>query len=210
MNLATPSLSPKRSAASALGGVYRLADHLDATLALAEDLLTQTCDAAAPAAGDGHDAITTRNRSIMQFARTIRAQELAIVSRLIQARTRASELRSLDPRFAPLLAIFVGATAVLADAAAGREGGLGDISPSALTSGPDVLHFLTSRTVLQPGAVSLGNVSTLAVTEDYLLSAQIHLGTLMDMVAQLLETLDLAFDLYAEPRNETDLSMTYV
>jgi hypothetical protein len=202
MNLASPSLSPKVSTASALGGVYRLADHLDATLALAEDLLTQSCDAGGPAAGDGHDAITTRNRAIIQFTRTIRAQELAIVSRLIQARARASELRPVDPRFAPLLALFVGATAVLADAAAGRDGGLGDISPSALTSGPDVLHFLASRAVVPPGAVSLGHMAALAVTENYLLSAQIHLGTLMDMVAQLLETLDLAFDLYAEPRSD--------
>jgi hypothetical protein len=203
MNLASPSLAPKVSAASALGGVYRLADHLDATLALAEDLLGQTCIIRALAAGDVHEAITERNRSIMQFARTVRAQELSIVSRLIQARTRASELRSVDPRFAPLLALFVGATAVLADAAAGRDGGLGDVSPSALTNGPDVLHFLTSRAVLEPGAISLGNVGALPVTENYLLSAQIHLGTLMDMVAQLLETLDLAFDLYAEPRKET-------
>jgi hypothetical protein len=202
MNLASPSILPKVPAASALGGVYRLADHLDATLALAEDLLTQTCNANAPAAGDDHDAITARNRAIMQFTRTIRAQELAIVSRLMQARSRASELRPVDPRFAPLLALFVGATAVLADAAAGRDGGLGDISPSALTSGPDVLHFLTSRAVVPPGAVSLGNVVALAVGEDYLLSAHIHLGTLMDMVAQLLETLDLAFDLYAEPRRD--------
>jgi hypothetical protein len=204
MNLASPLLLPKVTAASALGGVYRLADHLDATLALAEDLLSQKCSAVALAAGDGHEAITERNRAIMQFARTVRAQELAIVSRLIQARTRASELRWVDPRFAPLLALFVGATAVLADAAAGRDGGLGDISPSALTSGPDVLHFLTRRAVVPPGAASLGNVAALAVTEDYLLSAQIHLGTLMDMVAQLLETLDLAFDLYAEPRKETE------
>jgi hypothetical protein len=202
MNLASPSLAPKVSAASALGGVYRLADHLDATLALAEDLLSQKAVVGPLAAVDGHEAITARNQSITQFARTVRAQELAIVSRLIQARTRASELRSVDPRFAPLLALFVGATAVLADAAAGRDGGLGDISPSALTNGPDVLYFLASRAVVPPGAVSLANVAALAVTEDYLLAAQIHLGTLMDMVAQVLETLDLAFDLYAEPRND--------
>jgi hypothetical protein len=200
MNAASPALAPKVSAASSLGGVYRLADHLDATLALAEDLLSQKCAVGPLAAGVGHEAITARNRSMTQFARTIRAQELSIVSRLVQARSRASELRSVDPRFAPMLALFAGATAVLADAAAGRDGGLGDISPSALTSGPDVLHFLTSRAVLLPGAVSLGAVSALAVTEDYLLAARIQLGPLMDMVAQLLETLDLAFDLYADPR----------
>jgi hypothetical protein len=200
MSLANPILDPKASTASALGGVYRLADHLDATLAMAEDLLTQKLDAGLPAPGDGHAAITQRSQSISQFARSVRALELAIASRLIQARARASEMRSVDPRFARLLSLFAGATAVLADAAAGRDGGLGDISQAALINGSDVLQFLTSRAVMPPGAVSLGSVAALAVTEDYLLAAQIHLGTLMDMVAQLLETLDLAFDLYAEPR----------
>jgi hypothetical protein len=185
-----------------LSGIYRLANHLDATLAIGEDLLRQKLDVPLLAAGTGHNAITQRNQTISQFVRSVRALELGITSRLLQARHRAAEVREVDARFAPILGLFIGGTAPLADAAAGRDGGLGDISGAALTGGPEILHFLTSRSLIAPGAASLGAVTALTVGDNYLLAAQIHLGTLLDMVAQLLETLDLAFDLYAEPRKD--------
>lgn len=199
MTLAVQSLPLQPSRRTELGDVYRLADHLDATLAMGEDLLRRKLDVAVLVPGDTHAQITKRNQAISEFSRGVRALELGIVSRLMQARTRAVELRSIDTHFAPILGLFIGGTAALTDAAS-RAGGLGDISPAALIRGPDVLQFLTSRSVLVPGATSLAAVPALAVTEDYLLANEIHLGTLLDMVAQLLETLDLAFDLYAEPR----------
>ena len=199
MTLAFQSLSPGPSRKSELGDVYRLADHLDATLAMGEDLLRCRLDVAVLATGDAHAHIFKRGKAISEFARSVRALELGIVSRLIQARSRAADVRGVDRRFAPILGLFIGGTAPLADAAV-RVSGLGDVSPAALMSGPDVLQFLTSRSLLAPGAVSLASVTELAVGEDYLLAAEIHLGTLLDMVAQLLETLDLAFDLYAAPR----------
>ena len=183
-----------------LGSIYRLADHLDATLAMGEDLLQQTLDVAVLAAGDAHSAVSARNHAISQFARAVRALELGITSRLLQARLRAVEVRDVDARFSPVLGLLAGGTAVLADAAAGRDGGLGDISQSALMGGTEVLLFLKSRRLVDDCTASLSAIAVLGVTEDYLLAAQIHLGVLLDMIAQILETLDLAFDLYAEPR----------
>ena len=202
MAAALQSVRHAPPAAPQLGSIYRLADHLDATLAMGEDLLQQKLDVAVLAAGDAHRAISVRNQAISQFARAVRALELGITSRLLQARLRAAEVRDVDPRFSPVLGLLVGGTAVLADAAAGRDGGLGDISQSALMGGPEVLQFLKTRSLLAGGIVSLGTVAALAVTDDYLLAAQIPLGTLLDMIAQVLDTLDLAFDLYAEPRKE--------
>ena len=185
-----------------LGSIYRLADHLDATLAMGEDLLRQKLDVAMLAAGDMHDAVIERSRVVSKFARGVRALELGITSRLLQVRLRAQEVRDLDARFAPVLGLLIGGTAILADAAAGRDGGLGDISQSALIGGPEVLQFLKSRALLAEALPSLGPIAALGVTEDYLLAGHIHLGTLLDMIAQILDTLDLAFDLYAEPRKE--------
>jgi hypothetical protein len=196
--------SPRHAPAAPpqLGSIYRLADHLDATLAMGEDLLRQKLDVALLVPEDAHSAISARNQAISQFARAVRALELGITSRLLQARLRATEVRDVDARFSPVLSLLSAGTAVLADAAAGRDGGLGDISQAALMGGSEVLQFLKSRALVDESTPSLSAVSVLGVTEDYLLAAQIHLGTLLDMIAQILDTLDLAFDLYAEPRKE--------
>ena len=191
---ATAALRPKPD----LSAIYRLADHLDATLAMGEDLLQQSFDIAPPALGDTNVTIASRQRSISDFARTVRALELGMTARLLQARTRAIEVRAVHLQFAPLIGLFVGGTAPLADCAA--DGELGDISGMALATGPDVLAFLTSRALIDTAASSLAGVSKLHVTDGYLLSAHIHLGTLMDMIAQFIDTLDLAFDLYADAR----------
>ena len=39
------------------------------------------------------------------------------------------------------------------------------------------------------------------MSEDYLVAGRIRLGTLLDLVATFLDTLDLLFDLYEEPRS---------
>ena len=180
--------------------IYRLADQLDAALALAEDLLQLHAETSPLVPGDANAKIAARHRAIADFARAARALELGVTARLLQARARASEVRALHPRFAPLLGLLVGGTAPLADAAADLAGGLGDISAHALVNGPDVLQFLVSRGLLAVQTRSLAAVTDIDVTEDYLLAANIHLGTLMTMIAQVLDSLDLAFDLYAEPR----------
>ena len=182
-----------------LAPIYRLADHLDATLAMGEDLLRQSTAAAPSIAGDATAQIAARQCTFTEFTRRIRALELAMTAHVLQARSRATEVRHLHAQFAPLIGLFVGGTAALADAAAGRDGGLGDISATALNSGPDVLEFLASRAMIDPTTRSLAGLTTLAISDDYLLAARIHLGTLLDMIAQFLDSLDLSFDIYAEP-----------
>ena len=167
---------------------------------MGEDLMRQSVEIAPLTAGDAHASIEQRHRALAGFARTIRALELGMTARLVQARARAVEVRDIHPRFAPLIGLFIGGIAALVDAAAGRDGGLGDTSKTALTSGPDVRAFLTSRGLLDASVQSLAGPINIAVTEDYLVAERIHLGTLLDMIAQLLESMDLAFDIYAEPR----------
>lgn len=180
--------------------IYQLADHLDATLAMGEDLMKETIDVAPLAEGDANAAIMARQSALTEFARRVRTLELGMTARLLQARVRATEIADVHPKFAPLIKLFIGGTAPLADAAARIGEGLGDISELALASGPDVLSFLASRSVVGGDAVTQSAVSALAVSNDYVLMQTIHLGTLLDMVAQFLDSLDLAFDLYGEPK----------
>lgn len=203
MTLTAPSIQPAIPPPD-ISTIYRLADQLDATLAIGEDLLRLTVDVAAPGPGDANAAIVQRHEAIADFARAARALELAMTARLLQARARAVEIRDTHQRFSLLIGLFIGGTAPLADAAAGLNGGLGDVSASALAGGPDIHQFLQSRAVIDATVRSLAQVTTLACREDYLLAAQIHLGTLLDMIAQFLDSLDLAFDLYAQPRRAQD------
>jgi len=197
---------PKPSLNSDLGTIYRLADHLDATLAIGEDLLRQSIVVAPLTPGDESTAIAHRHREISEFARTVRALELAITARVLQARARAVEVQHTHAKFLPLIRLFVGGTAALADAVAsqgsGYGDGLGDVTKAALTGGPQILAFLCNRGILPATEASLASIARLAVTEDYRLAEGVLLGTLMDMIAQFLESLDLAFDLYAEPRTQ--------
>ncbi len=179
-----------------LAAIYSLADHLDAALALGEDLLRLTLAVAPLAAGDTTTAIALRQRQISAFVRRIRALELGMTARVLQARARAIEVREVHPRFSPLIGLFVGGTAPLADAASARQ--LGDISELALATGPEVLAFLNTRGLIEAAVASLAGIDTLKVSDDYLLATHIHLGTLMDMIAQFAQSLELAFDLYAE------------
>ncbi len=183
-----------------LVAIYQLADHLDATLAMGEDLLAETLAVAPLARGDGNAAIIARQAALTEFARRVRTLELGMTARLLQARVRASTIVDVHPRFAPIIKLLIGSTAQLADAAARFGEGLGDISEFALASGPDVLSYLASRSVVGADAATQSALTALSISEDFVLMQTIHLGPLLDMVGQFLESLDLAFDLYGEQK----------
>jgi hypothetical protein len=89
----------------------------------------------------------------------------------------------------------VAGTAPLVDAAAE----LGDTDARDFNSADAALTFLRTRGLLASDAAGLEGLNRLAVSEDYLIAARIRLGTLLDLVATFLDTLDLVFDLHAEP-----------
>ncbi len=192
-----PALPATRPHAPDLSAIYSLADHLDASLALGEDLLSQALAMPGTAAGDTHSALFHRQQNLSEFARRVRALELAMTARLLQARARAITLRQETTTFTPLITLFVGGTVPLAEAAVGHAGGLGDVSKLALANGPDILAFLRSRALAD--AQSLSDVCDLRVDNDYLLAGNIHLGTLLDMIATFLDTLERTFPLFPEP-----------
>jgi hypothetical protein len=185
----TASATPKHPS------VYLLGDHLDAALAMGEDLLTEKVALADAAQHLTMARLVRQNRELAEFLTTVRTLELSLTARLLQARKRAEEMRRREVRLKPLISLFVAGTAPLVDAA--ME--LGDTSVRDFDTGDTAFAFLRSRGLIARDAAGLERLSELRVGEDYLVAGRIHLGTLLDLIATFLDSLDLLYDLYGEP-----------
>lgn len=180
MALIAPLIAPERNPS-----LHLLRDHLDAALALGEDLLAKELALAAPD-GPGLRDWLRHTRGLDAFLGSLRTLEYALTARLLQARSRADELRGDDARLRPFLALFVAGTAPLMDAAAD----LGETEARAFDGADAELAFLRSRGLLAADAAGLELVSRLAIDDDYQVAGRIRLGTLLDLAATFLETLD--------------------
>ena len=174
--------------------IYLLGDHLDAALAMGEDLLTERVVLAEAEQKLTMGRLLRQSGEVADFLDTVRTLELSLISRMLQARKRAEEIKRSESRLKPLISLFVGGTAALVDAA--EE--LGDTTAQTFDTGDTAQAFLRSRGVIARDAAGLEQMTQLAVTEDYLVAARIRLGTLLDLVATFLDTLDTLFDLYQD------------
>jgi hypothetical protein len=164
--------------------IYLLGDHLDAALAMGEDLLTERVALAEAEQKLNMARLVRQNGELADFLDSVRTLELSLIARLLQARRRAEEVKRSESRLKPLISLFVGGTAALVDAA--EE--LGD----------------TTNAAFDTGDAAQAHLSQLAVSEDFLVAGRIRLGTLLDLVATFLDTLDVMFELYQdEPAVET-------
>ena len=180
--------------------VYLLSDHLDAALAMGEDLLTERVVLAEAEQKLNMSRLLRQTGEVADFLDSVRTLELSLIARLLQARRRAEEIKRSETRLKPLISLFVGGTAALVDAA--EE--LGDTTNQAFATGDAAQAFLRSRGILARDAAGLEQMSQLVVTEEFLVAGRIRLGTLLDLVATFLDTLDVMFDLYQdEPAVET-------
>jgi len=186
-------MSPTAYARTA--GICLLGDHLDAALAMGEDLLVENVALAEPTQHLTVTRLARQNRDIAEFLQNVRTLELAMTARLLQARKRADDLKRSESRLRPLIALFVAGTAALNDAAAE----LGDTTEQDFETGDVASAFLRSRALIARDAAGLQGLCQLKVSEDYLVAGRIRLGTLLDLVATFLDSLDLMFDLYSDP-----------
>jgi len=173
---------------------YLLGDHLDAALAMGEDLLTERVVLAEAEQKLNMSRLLRQSGEVAEFLDTVRTLELSLIARLLQARRRAEEIKRRETRLKPLISLFVGGTAALVDAA--EE--LGDTTNQAFATGDAAQAFMRSRGILARDAAGLEQMSQLVVTEEFLVAGRIRLGTLLDLVATFLDTLDVMFELYQD------------
>jgi len=181
-------------AASRHPSIYLLGDHLDAALAMGEDLLTEKVALADPVRKLTPARLVRQDREVAEFLSSVRTLELSLTSRLLQARRHCDELKRRETRLKPPITLFVAGTTPLADAAAE----LGDTTVRDFRTGDTMHAFLRSRGLIAQDTAGLASLTQLAVTEDYLVAGRIRLGTLLDLVAAFLDGLDLLFDLYGD------------
>ncbi len=176
--------------------LYLLGDHLDAALAMGEDLMTERVALADATQNLTMARLVRQNRELAEFLATVLTLELSLTARLLQARKRAEEMKRHESRLKPHISLFVAGTDVLVQAAEA----LGDTKSQDFDTGDTASAFLRSRGLIARDAAGLERLTQLCVSEDYLVAGRIHLGTLLDLVATFLDTLDLLFELYDEPR----------
>src|SRR5215831_3685602 len=144
--------------------IYLLGDHLDAALAMGEDLLAEKVVLADAAQPLNTARLVQQNRELAKFLTIVRTLEMSLTAPLVDA---AMEL--------------------------------GDTTVRDFNTGDTAFAFLRSRALIACDAAGLERLSELRVGEDYLVAGRIRLGTLLDLVATFLDSLDLIYDLYGEP-----------
>src|SRR5262249_1454562 len=175
--------------------IYLLGDHLDAALALGEDLLGETvvlADAVQPLT---MARLVRQNRELAEFLSSARTLELSLIARILQAPRHAPPIRPPTPPPNALIHLSAAGPAPLSDAAPARA----DTTAHDFQPGDAAFAFLRSRALIARDAPSLARLSELRVGEDYLVAGRTRLGTLLDLVATFLDSLDLIYDLYGEP-----------
>ena len=179
---------------TAQSSIYLLGDHLDAALAMGEDLLAEKLALLDAVETPTRGHLLRQNRALNQFLATVRCLELAMIARLLEARRRAEELKRREGRLRPLAALLAAGTAPLVDAVAE----LGDTTTRDFDTGDTASAFLRSRNMIARDAAGFAGMAQLAVSEDYLVAGRVRLGTLLDLIAAFLDALDDQFDLYPE------------
>jgi hypothetical protein len=174
--------------------IYLLGDHLDAALAMGEDLLAEKLALLDAVETPTRGHLLRQSRALNQFLATVRCLELAMIARLLEARRRAEELKRREGRLRPLAALLAAGTAPLVDAVAE----LGDTTGRDFDTGDTASAFLRSRNMIARDAAGFAGMQQLTVSEDYLVAGRVRLGTLLDLIAAFLDALDDQFDLYPE------------
>lgn len=171
--------------------LFLLADHLDAALAMGEDLTACKVSLQQSQSVHAMERIEQQNRALRGFVGEARTLELALVSRLLQARKWAEALRESELGLKPVIGLFIAGTAQFADHIAE----IGDPTNSAFETGNTPLAYLRSRGMVEASEVSLATRDAITVTDEFLVMGLARLGTLLDLVATFLDTLDLLGDL---------------
>jgi hypothetical protein len=172
--------------------IYLLADHLDAALATGEDLLKENMELTRFTPDTPSDDMREAHGMLRDFVDRIRMLELRLCARIVRARDLAAEVSAHDPRLEPFARMFASGTVPLVEAMAD----LGDTTDQDFETGAQALAYLRSRAFIAADAAGCEDIQELRGQEDILISAQIRIGTLLDLVAAFLDAVEQHHDIY--------------
>lgn len=172
--------------------VYFLADHLDAVLAAGEDM--RDIRMTWVSAGSAPDAALRDLDRLREAVDELRSLELTLIARLLKSRERAEELQRADPRLKLISRLFLNGTIAICDAVPA----LTDVTANDFETGDAALAYLRARELLAIDAAAPAEGANLRITEAFPIAGRMPLGTLMDLVAQFLDTIELHHDIYTD------------
>ncbi|HRN84541.1 MAG TPA: hypothetical protein PK857_06950 [Hyphomicrobium sp.] len=177
--------------------VYLLADHLDAALAAGEDLLKSTLSWNG---GDARasDLLASSRRAEREAVDAVRKLELLLLTRVLKSRESARDLAKAESFFKSIAGLYTSGTAIVADAA--QE--MADETAYAFDAGDGVTAYLRSRGLIAAEEAAPLEAALLPVTEDLLIAGRMPLGTLLDLIATFLDTLETHYELYDPPERK--------
>ena len=180
--------------------VYLLADNLDAALAAGEDLMKAELVWETGAGRDGADLARARaaQRSVLE---NVRSLEQILVARVLKSRERSEEIAKRDPRFATVARLYNAGTAILIEAVAD----FGNLATADFETGGGVVPFLRTRGLLTDDSPGPTEGETFKFRDDFLVAGRIRLGTLLDLIAMYLDTLEIYYALFDDAPVESDL-----
>lgn len=180
--------------------VYLLADNLDAALAAGEDIMKASL---VWETGSGLDGDTIRRARAAQRAilQNVRNLEQMLVARVLKSRERSEEIAKRDPRFSTVARLYNAGTAVLIEAVSD----FGDPTGVDFDNGGEAVSFLRTRGLIADDSPGPAEGQTFTFRDGFLVAGRIRLGTLLDLVAMYLDTLETHFDLFNDSSAEPDL-----
>lgn len=176
--------------------VYFLADHLDAVLAAGEDMRKVRITWGSTAGTSQEDTVRDLD-SLRDGVEDLRSLELTLIARLLKSRERAEELARADARLKLAAKLFLSGTAIIGDALLE----LTDATAVDFNTGDACLAYLRARELLAADAAAPSDGARLRITDAFPVARRLPLGTLLDLVAQFLDTMELHHDIYTDQWN---------
>ncbi|MEZ5854995.1 MAG: hypothetical protein R3D67_09735 [Hyphomicrobiaceae bacterium] len=173
-------------------GICLLADHLDAALAIGEDLMTLSL---APRIDLDEADPATSPEAVEQFVQTVSRLEKLMIMRVLQARRRLPEVDDSDRLIASTISLLQAQTDVLLDLI--EQVGDRD-RVKKFDGGSDAFAYLRAKGLISPEAAAPSPYESVDVTEAFRVGGVIELGPLLDMIAQMLDLLDARYGLYVQ------------
>jgi hypothetical protein len=171
--------------------VYLLADNLDAALAAGEDLLNSSVTWHGCDARSAEELAESRPKE-REALDAIRSLELILLARVLQSRETAMELAKTASHVKPIAKLYAAGTAILTE----TVDELGDTSDADFDSGECMTAYLRSRQLIAEDAPAPAEGQEIIINEDFLLCGLVPLGSVLDLVAHFLDTLETHYDLY--------------
>lgn len=172
--------------------IYWLVEHLDAALAVGEQLQCLSLEMTEPTPQMGPRRLRARVARFIRFVSQVRALEASLIAHMLQARRRVGELPKGRGPLRLLLDPFASGTTVLMDAVAEY----GDPAGFAFNSGADRLAYLRARGLVAADSGALMPAHTFEISESFLVAGRIELGPLLDLVEAFLNALNTEFGIW--------------